>query len=508
MRQYISVFIVDDEVSGRESVKKILTSRQSPFKIIGEAGNGAEALDFIRIYHPDIVITDVVMPVMNGVSFIEILERKYPEIRVIVLSSYSEFDYVKGTLRHGAVDYVLKPMLNQSTLFSALKQASGHLAQKEDDPLPEEVKFSRKLSEYILNPNLPAMDEEVSSCFTYPNFAILYTNGNYASDLQIISDFMMQELGSYLNNCKAAPFCLTDSRFALLLNYTGKTGSLKEKLEQKIKVFKKNEPDTFFTMSQPFHCLNELRGSYKTLSAKSHQMRFFYKNELLVTEDRLFTPNRNSDFFTNQYYFSVSTQNYSVILNDLLSELEKLTAKRTHPETLKKICTSVLFSVYLMLENTFQETNHSFAGEQIQVINQISDIKYESDFLHVTRQVVQDLDSRIHALADGADQNLLIGRMLAYVNEHYGEKITLNSLADRFHFSTGYLSKYFTTHFNESFNDYLNRVRIQHSYELLKCHDLNISEVAEKCGYSDISYFSRVFKKHTGKTPSQVKRNI
>lgn len=94
------------------------------FQIVGEASNGQEGLEMIEKYQPEIVLADIVMPVLNGIDFSLILQEKYPDIKLIILSSYDNFEYVRTTLLNGAVDYVLKPTLNPEILLRALKKAA------------------------------------------------------------------------------------------------------------------------------------------------------------------------------------------------------------------------------------------------------------------------------------------------------------------------------------------------------------------------------------------------
>ena len=94
------------------------------FTIIGEAANGKEALEKIEELKPNIIISDIVMPILGGVDFSEVVKKKYPNIQIIILSSYDNFDYVKNTFLHGVIDYILKPTLNPSQLINTLKKAA------------------------------------------------------------------------------------------------------------------------------------------------------------------------------------------------------------------------------------------------------------------------------------------------------------------------------------------------------------------------------------------------
>lgn len=123
------VFIVDDEKLLRQGFIHMENWSEYEFSIAGEASDGEEALRLIEKQKPDIVVTDIRMPRMDGVELTKILKQKYPEIQVIVLSSYNDFDYVKETLKVGALDYILKPKMKFSDLLESLQKAKEVILQ-------------------------------------------------------------------------------------------------------------------------------------------------------------------------------------------------------------------------------------------------------------------------------------------------------------------------------------------------------------------------------------------
>ena len=123
MQQFCKILIVDDEYIIRQGIKHLLDWEKHGFQVVGEADNGKQALEMIEKDPPDIVLTDIVMPVMDGIELTKMLNIKNSGIQVIVLSGYSDFEYVKSTFQSGAVDYILKPTLNPKELLSVLQKA-------------------------------------------------------------------------------------------------------------------------------------------------------------------------------------------------------------------------------------------------------------------------------------------------------------------------------------------------------------------------------------------------
>ncbi len=125
--EWCKVLIVDDEVLIRQGVKHYINWEQEGFQIVGEASNGKEAIELIELLNPHIVITDIVMPVMDGMELTAFIKSHYPEIEVIVLSSFGDFDYVRSTFQHGVADYILKPKLEGPELLKALQKVAKNL---------------------------------------------------------------------------------------------------------------------------------------------------------------------------------------------------------------------------------------------------------------------------------------------------------------------------------------------------------------------------------------------
>lgn len=101
------VMIVDDEYIMRQGIKYMINWEEYGFQVVGEASNGKEALDFMEKLKPNVVFCDIAMPVMDGLDFVRIVHRKYPDVQILILSAYDKFEYVRQALLNGAVDYVL-----------------------------------------------------------------------------------------------------------------------------------------------------------------------------------------------------------------------------------------------------------------------------------------------------------------------------------------------------------------------------------------------------------------
>ncbi|WP_342671727.1 response regulator [Paenibacillus oryzae] len=185
---YCRVLIVDDEVLIRQGIKHFMNWEQEGFQIVGEASNGVEALRMIQELSPHIVITDIVMPLMDGEELTKEIKLKHPEIEVIVLSSFGEYQYVRSTFQNGVADYILKPKLDIQHLLAVLKLAVKRIPSLQQGSSGSFRLSGDRLLEMVLGgyeSDYPA--EDVQAAFPYPLFRLVAVNqssGNGRHDEQ------------------------------------------------------------------------------------------------------------------------------------------------------------------------------------------------------------------------------------------------------------------------------------------------------------------------------------
>ena len=172
----VRVLIVDDEYIMRQGLKYMIDWEQEGYTIVGEATNGSEALKLIDRLQPHIIICDIVMPLMDGVDFSEVLHKLYPQIQIIILSGYDNFEYVKRTLMNGAADYILKPTLNREELIRILQKVSERIPGYRLSQSRGGVSYERIIERYLLGHDRELNIEELSRFFTLPYFCIYAVN--------------------------------------------------------------------------------------------------------------------------------------------------------------------------------------------------------------------------------------------------------------------------------------------------------------------------------------------
>lgn len=144
---YYKILVVDDEFIMWQGIKHMVNWEQEGFQVIGEAANGKEALKLIAQEEPNIVISDVVMPQMDGIELAKTIQKNYPNIRIVILSGYSDFEYVKSSFQYGVADYILKPTLNPDELLKVIKKIADDSSAS---PSPKNSDSNNELSHLLL----------------------------------------------------------------------------------------------------------------------------------------------------------------------------------------------------------------------------------------------------------------------------------------------------------------------------------------------------------------------
>lgn len=507
MCTYCRILIVEDEYLTRQGVKGLIHWEQEGFQIVGEASNGAEALAQIEELKPHIVLTDVVMPVMDGIALTQAIQERYPETRVIVLSGYSDFEYVKSTFQHGAVDYILKPTLNQDELLATLRKAAGQI--------PDFVltRGGGDSFESILNQALsgfPAPDalDKLHKVFPYPRFFLMGMNVPYvlgnAANLNREAGALAAGAEEFLPGVTARVVTVDRKFLLMIVNYTAEPyRSLTERAKKLVASLRVKTPRIFYVYSNEFQGLGMLKETYNRLTALSRQ-RFYCRDEFIQGEDA-FTPVPAEPFDLASFNTQVHSSDITGALTQLEAWLQRAVERQAPGEfELKSLVQDALYQVLSSWEENGMDAERISSLKRDCFI-QISEAKFAQDLLEAFHCIQVEFVKLFEEQTPRQGRRS-VQKILDYVEEHCAEPLTLNDVAKTFNFNYSYLSSYFSANSREGFSEYLNRARIRRAEELLRKGDIPVSEVCGMVGYGDHSYFCKVFKKFTGKTPSEFRR--
>lgn len=383
----IKVFLCEDEFVVREGIKNLVDWKGNGFEFVGEAGDGELALPLIRELRPDILITDIKMPFMDGLTLTRIIREEMPEVEVVILSGYEEFEYAKEGIKLGVAQYLTKPISAQDLLdeLNVLKdkimEQSAENARKQDEVIGR-IEDMFKEYKYVKSSN-----EEKSG-----------------SDLDAIyEEFDIKDIAT--------------------------------------KRLDKNSL-TKFLKSGDAEEISDFMGNFIEAAGEDALKSYIFRQYIAV----------DSYFAVSSFIDGLNTDNPEAI-----PEVTKDTV-RTREEALGYIERIIRFAL---------------------------------------------------TVRDNASQNRyseLVSEAVRYIEDNYADdELSLNTLARYVNVSPNHLSTIFTHETGVNFIKYLTEYRMDKAKEMLKCTNLRSSEISEKVGYKDPHYFSYMFKKNTGMTPTQFR---
>ena len=523
MSDNLTLLICDDEKLSRKGICYYISQLEG-FEVVSEASNGVEAIEKIQKYLPDIMIIDMKMPHMNGVEVLERLQAiGYEKTKVLVLSAFDEFEFAQQAMHFGACDYLLKPT-NIHLLEKVLTKIKMKILREKD--IKQKVEDHSQLVEYsnlillsdfyksIITGSMDKTDIETKRIFfKLPNgsyqivllspdrlFFIKKNSSLFTENiLYYIHDFMgntnIEAWGTFVTSLSifvlvTPQLCEKNSTIALAKNLQHFVG---EKLSSTVSV----------AIGKPCN-LNNLNDSFeKTKSIL--QQRFFLGEKLLLSEkkevkvDNLIIPEDFEETILNSVRYKDEKLGIHVI-NNIFVTTEHRHIKR---EEWLKFCYNISFEIRSMLDNySIESGNEELAND----IMEIANLSTKYDMREWLIQLIKESIIRIHDVPSG--QPLIIRKALSYIGDHYKENISLQDVANYVSLSLNYFSNLFKQTTGQTVLECISRRRIQEAKRLLKTTNQNISEIAFLLGYDSPRYFSEVFSRYEGKTPSNYRKSL
>ncbi len=545
----LKVLLVEDEFVVREGIKKIDWGAYG-YEFCGEASDGELALPLIRKTMPDIVITDIKMPFMDGLELTRQIRREFPDMEIIILSGYEEFEYARDAISLGVSKYLSKP-IGSSELIRELDDLKESIEQKKleremrlqyQKDMSEDVRSMRRaFFKDLVGGNLSVSQlieeaEENEIDLVASAYCILLCNvskGSLSADKGDNDvDSMYETLGEWSD--KYGDDFLVFERdldgVAILFKGTDAESiraSVKKHSREFAEIMSKMDGVRFYAgIGSVAERVSEISTSFENAS-KAFAHRYFDPASRIVTYDPLMAE-EDIIFSTDDRIPDVRHEDdknieFSAIdINDASRNM-LLEYLRTGDETdvdyfvreyLDQVggsaLNSLLFRQYLVMDVYFTVagfvTDLGFAKEDIEAPDSAMTIAQSIDGV---RDFCIRIISAAMELRDSSSRNKykdVAETAVAYIEEHYmDEDLSLNTLAEHVRFSPNHLSMIFSQQMGVTFSKYLIEYRIGKAKEALKCTSMKSSEIALEVGYRDPHYFSYMFKKITGQTPTQYR---
>lgn len=513
------VLIVDDEQLIREGIRKLISWESYELQVVGSLANGEEALRFLEKHPVDIVITDIKMPYMDGLTLIQQCIARNYSIKFIILSGYADFDLVKRAIKLGIENYLLKPV-DEEELNQTLLQTLDNLKAESGDRilLSEGARILRdnivwrwmtgNISKAEMQDRLQFLDFSIQKNY---QVAVINIRGKSSAGSEFQEELLAlgEQIKGLVSRMGYAVGLYTVNLIYLLFPYANdnkqRICDTLERIQQMIR--QKNlfiyqigvgdiQKDPYQIYISYHHALQIIENGY----FGDNQSLAFYEEPSVddkVYYDSIFVEltklENNSDWEDSKYVCE--------IIDNILSLSKQVNKpKKQMMVTVASTIVSKVFSSILLL-NRHLEQEITQLYERLPEINQLNSTKEISAW---TKEMV------LRAIRLSSDEEKqyseIVFRMLNYLKKNYDQEISLNTMANDFNMNSLYLGRLFKQETGCVFTDYLNNLRIAKAKVLLLETDMSIAEIAQKVGYWNVNYFFPVFKRSLGVTPAEFRK--
>ncbi len=524
------IILIDDEPLILAGIASLICWEEHDCCIVGKATNGHTAIDLILDTRPDIVITDIRMPVMNGLELIQACKEKNCEFAFIFLTNLEDFQLAKEAVHLGATDYLVKLDLKPQTLIQALERAKEHCSRMESHHNKELyallLKDSRKqleqnyFSQLLLTPPSDsefAFNPEIDASYRNAYLLLLQMKPEQILfgqmepyDFQFISSQLLDVVSGIGTRYFSSHAMLMPQKDTMLLVVSPKAESDNEKALSEFCTKVNVALGTYFALTALFGISQKSRETSRLPQALSEARsalgRCYYDSALGISfyqdqKSRLRQPAQR-EFNINFLKKSMSAavlENESQDLKEIFRELSELFAqyKPDKPQAVSA-CINIYSYLHDLLQN--ESTRENAFPYSIDIAKQLSGLGSLDDILLWLDSFCEKICAMLAERKEKrSDKFVYMAKR--YIHEHYREKLTLSEIAEHLTISPGYLSSTFSRYMNKTVSDYIAEVKIDHAKELIDSGQYLIYEIADQLGFENAYYFSKVFKKVTGMAP-------
>lgn len=538
----IKIFLVEDEIAIRKGIKNSIDWEKEGYEFVGEAGDGELAYPMILKTKPDILITDIKMPFMDGLQLSKLVRKELPATKILILSGYDEFEYAKEAIKLQVAEYLLKP-ISSAKLLDVLAQVKEVIRQEQEEKelikkYKEDMKENRELEKerflnQIITQNLSLAQiletgESLGMDLSAPLYNILL--------LKITENGGKQEtyaeIESALDTLSGVfSFRRGVDEWLFLL-----TADDAEKMERRIEscrktvrqITEKTDPpvEYFGALGNPVERLREIKNSLKE-AEKKFAFQYFKKwNQILEipVRDVGSSENPQTEKKENEELLISSVQvdklNHKIIENFIHTGLRREVSNFVDDYFMslgEKSVQSLMFRQYVAMDFylaavAFLERLGFSSKELVERCGDLKEMEQVIQTIEQTKEYIKKvLDATLECRESVSRKRYsdLLKEAVSYIEHHYEEEdISLNQVAASVNISPSHFSTIFSKEMGETFIEYLTNVRMERAKQLLRSSTMKTAEIAYAVGYKDAHYFSYLFKKVQKCTPREFRTQV
>lgn len=542
----LKIFLAEDEVVVRETIKRMIPWEELGFELVGEAADGEMALPLLIRQQPDLLITDIKMPFMDGLTLARLAKKEIPGLKVVILSGYDDFNYAKQAIGIGVEDYLLKPITKNALIERLSEIRSRYEHEKTQKEYYE--KFQREMQAYeknssrdffeaLVDGSMDMMEvykraEKLGLDIVAEAYNVLIFTMNCDEDfsgqrdeyssweaesLELLENF-------FAGHSSAMLFRSNIFSYGVLLK--GQRETIEENTRACVDEIRKilsrqdGRREWFLAVGQSVERLSQIQKSYHTAS-RAFSQRYLYDENILYYDEMetMEHPGGQAETEDNAYLqkVDVNALNPAILQKFLSNGLQEETENfvkdyfyaigQEPMESLvfrNYVILNVRFSVISFIKGLGCDTNEMESADTEEVLAE-SGKNMENAIAYAKKMISQAIEIRDQN--SGNKNRSILKTAVDFIDSHYMEEdISLNTVANVANVSSNHFSALFSQNMGQTFIEYLTTLRMNKAKELLRCTGMRSSEIAGEIGYKDAHYFSYLFKKTQGMTPSDYRK--
>lgn len=535
----IDIIIVDDENIIREGISNSIDWEKHDINVCGLAKDGSEALDLIELFMPSIIISDISMKDMDGLELLQIINQIYPNIKVILISGYKDFEYAREAVAHNAFAYLTKPIDDEQLVNKVLeaKEKIEHRLNeiKINDNIRKKLKenililkdnFFRNLLEGKLRDKEEIQQRakmlEINLYYKQFITCILEYESNNMSKKKNVYDqsFYKAAIMSYVEEYLSKSFkCYSfnlDNKIGLII--CGDDINKELLIMQLIgaRDWVNSNMGMILTTGVGSLCGNIERISISNRTANDAiQYRVVLGKNIVIDSDEKFETTKEKiaiDDFDNtlknnedDVIFALKNGDMVLVKKIIKLMIESISLVLSNDIRQKERIMFLLTFYLVKIIYTLEIHKHKYYGNENLMYKHLNTLKtldnislFVNSFMdEIVKEMMEKKNSR---------NSFLVNKALKYIKDSIYDNISLVSIADKLQIHPNYLSKIFKVETDQSFTTHVIKCKMVEAKKLLKTTNYKVYEIADKLSYKDVAHFTRLFRKNFGVSPTEYRQ--
>ena len=468
----LKIFLVEDEIVMREGIKNNIDWGREGFDFVGEASDGELAYPLIQKTHPDILITDIRMPFMDGLELSRLVKQEMPDLKIIILSGYDEFSYAVEMMKHGVRDYILKP-IKRETIEQLLENLERELSETRETEEEEERCFLNQLRYLMMNAEMAEekewmdMESRIRRYIGNDSFRILLTS---------------KANGERFSKCSGILLEGVEGGVLYLLPEPEAERIMKEKDER-----------FCLGVGKEHRSVMEIPEAYQE-ALLAREMAFIQKNPVEEYQKKCFEEKPELAQFQEKFILQVPTDRADTVLRKMRNWYFEAAHQRVSPYQLLTVTEAICKELDLFYRVPEKQEK---CPRPLQYRDADLFLDAFEEWIHVYRESLKSQTAGKEKMEEA----------ISYIRENYAKDLNMAMVSNHICMNYSLFSAAFKEHTGVNFVNYLKEIRIAEAKRLLIQTEDKITEIAKQVGFENDKHFMKSFKTACGVSPSEFRKD-